>query len=605
MASTAEIRAAARRPRLESRLGLINQHLQAMLNNEREQWDEARAWMQGRYWTPLSGQSEWEVMKTSSNIAFALVETAVASMVPRHPQITCQPRLPMDPDDVLARERYVNMALDASKFRRELHLSVQDCVLCGRSIYKTTWSRSLKRPIVRAIDPRSLIFDLTARRVEDIKYYCEVTVISKEEFDRRVTEKYYTLPQGKSAPEGDKYPAWLQDSDGMTGTGPSTTSGSGYRDLRNWQPWITIYEWYDTVEKRMTHWHDGFDKPLLDLPNEYVPYTLYSLNSNAQDCRGLSEILLVKPNIEAVNQLLSYMMILVRLQIPRILYNAGLITQEEVAKLQGAEPGAWVGFSLPPGGAAAIRDAFAQAPIPNIPPEVQLLLSKEESIISYVSAMAEAARGQVTGARTATELALIEGQLRTRLQARQANVDDATVDVGAKMLYLAGKKLEEPVQLRIGSDAQGNPTWAAIKPSQLADVDVLFEVVPYSPLDNNRAVVEERFLAQLPILAGRPNCDQALLNDEIVRVLRTNPKLFQVAPPPPPEALPVDGAAGPMGGLIPSQAVVEGASPKELAETAALSRGGPPPSEMPPQMAAISDAGAAPSSTPTPQPGAV
>lgn len=597
MPSTQEIRDVVRKRKEQpaNRLALINQHLTAMLNNEREQWDEARAWMQGRYWTQVPGQSEWQVMKTSENFTFALVETAGASLVPRHPQITCQPRLPMKPDDVLARERYVNMALDASKFRRELQMSVQDCVLCGRSIYKTTWSRTLNRPLVRAIDPRSLIFDLTARRVEDIKYYCEVTVISKEEFDRRVAEKFYKLPEGKGPPEGDKYPAWLQDSDGMSGTANTSSAGSSYRELRSWQPWITIYEWYDTVEKRVTHWHEGFDKPLLDLPNDYVPYTLYFLNSNGQDCRGLSEILLVKPNIEAVNQLLSYMMILVRLQIPRILYNASLITEEQVAKLMSAEPGAWVGFSLPPGGAQAIREAFEQAPIPSIPPEVNALLQKEESIIAYVSAMAEAARGQVTGARTATELALIEGQLRTRLMARQANVDEATADVGAKILYLAGKKLKEPVQIRIGSDANGNPEWATIEPGQLADMSVMFEVVPYSPLDNNRAVAEERFIAQLPVIASRPNVDQALLNDEMVRVLRLNPKMFQGQPPPP---MP---QPGPMGALMPSQEIMDNATPKELAETAALSRGGPGPSDLPPQMAAISDD----QSTDNPDPGPV
>lgn len=579
------------------RLPLIRQHLQALLTYERKQWDEARAWLQGRFWQQNTGESEWKLVKTSSNITFALVETAIASMVPRHPQITCQPRLPMEPDAVLSRERYVNMALDASRFRRELQMSVQDCVLCGRSVYKTTWSEKLNRPQVRAIDPRSIIFDLTARRVEDIRYWCEVTVLSKQEFDDRVTRGFYVIPPGKSAPEGDAYPTWLQDSDQVGGdaAAASNSTAGGYRKLQDWQPWITIYEWYDVDSKRVQHWHANFDQPLYDAPCDYIPYTLYFLNSNGQDCRGLSEILLVKPNIDATNRLLSYMMMLVRLQIPRILYDAGAITEEEVSAIQSAEPGAWVPLILK--NAALIASIFTASPVPTIPPEVNALLAKEESIIAYVSAMAEAARGQVTGARTATELALIEGQLRTRLQARQANVDDATADVARKMLWLAGQKLKEPVWVRIGQQPDGTPTFAQLLPHQLADIDIEFDVVPYTPLDNNRAVVEERFLAQLPIIAARPNVDQALLNEDIARVLRLNPKLFQAQQPQQQPGVPAaPGGPGPMDGPVPS-AAAQVETGRQMAEVAAIARNGKP-STLPPQMAAKSNAVAAPATAP-------
>ena len=435
-----------------------------------------------------------------------------------------------------------------------------------------------------------MIFDLTARRVEDIRYWCEVTVLSKEEFDARITEGFYTLPEGKSVPDGDAYPTWLQDVDGIGGdmAAATTSSSGGYRKLKNWQPWITVYEWYE--DGRVQHWHDGFDQPLYDAPTDYIPYTLYFLNSNAQDCRGLSEILLVKPNIDAVNRLLTYIMYLVRMQIPRILFDSGVVSEEEIAKINSSEPASWVGLALK--NAALIAQVFALSPIPNVPPEVQILLTKEESIISYVSALAESARGQVTGARTATELALIEGQLRTRLQARQSNVDDATSDVARKMLYLAAKKLTTPITVRTGTDPQGNPTWGQVEPTTLSDVDVLIECVPYTPLDNNRAVVEERFLTQLPIVAARPGVDQNLLNEEIARTLRLNPKLFQAPQPP---AAPPGGPAGPenplagSGQLLPPELAAH-ATPKELAELAALSRGGPStPSALPPQMANISD----------------
>ena len=356
----------------KNRLGLIRQHLDVMLNNERLQWDEARAWMQGRVYTGNAGESEWAKMRTSANLTFAIVETAVASIVPRHPQITCQPRVPMPPDDVLARERYANMALDAGNFRKEQQMSVQDCVLCGRSIYKTTWSKKHNRPIVRALDPRSMIFDLTARRVEDIKYWCEVVVLSRGQFDERVQAGLYKIPEGGAKPTGNTYPDWLVEqntsvADSIAPVSIAGTSNASWRQLLNWEPWVTVYEWYDVETQRFQVWHQDFTVPIYDEHNEYIPYTLYFLNSNAQDCRGLSEILLVKPNIEAVNKILSYWLMLARYLVPKIIYDKSTIPEEKATAVQTSPPGAWTGIDNTPNG-GRLADAFAKAPMTDVPP---------------------------------------------------------------------------------------------------------------------------------------------------------------------------------------------------------------------------------------------
>ena len=58
-------------------------------------------------------------------------------------------------------------------------------------------------------------------------------------------------------------------------------------------------------------------------------------------------------------------------------------------------------------------------PQPQNPQGVQEFVARQEDDAAFISALAEAARGQVVGARTATEMAIIDAQMRTRLATRE------------------------------------------------------------------------------------------------------------------------------------------------------------------------------------------
>lgn len=561
-------------------LPLIHQSIKAHQLEERKQWDKVRAWLQGRYWTQTTGENEGDLLKSSINYAFALVETAASSLVPKNPQATVASRSPDDDGDQTARkiESWVNISLAQNVFKDEQFLSIQDVILYGRSIFKTTWDPKTNTATVRRLDPRTVLFDLTAQRTRDIRYYIELTYLTVDEFAARVGKGLYTLTNPDNMPNGGAYPEWFQEQ-----WSPNAEGGADrFKELRDWEKWVPVYEVYDIDRKQVSHWIDGQDTPvMLDDEDFYCPYTLYYLNSNAQDCRGLSEILLVAPTIDDINRTLTYILNIIRRQIPRVAYDSTSMTADDVMKINTAPAGAWVPVKSQNG--LPINGAFAPTPIPVLPPDVMTYLAKQESNLSFVSALAEAQRGQVTGARTATEMALIDQQLRNRLIGRQDRVDSALVDVVKKMIHLGSRYLPGTVSVRVG-DGKGAEAWEKLSRKDIASIDVDVEVVPYSPIENNRAVLEERWMKMLEYTTQRENFDQRELDEEFVRAFKLNPKTLK----PRPEDVPVETGAGTVSEKDVSEVAAQfGATPAEVLAAA----NGAQPSGLPPQGQSFADQG--------------
>lgn len=515
-------------------MSLITQQIQAFRNEELPIWNRARDMYQGRTFMEKAGDKESERLTTSLNILFAITESATSSLLPANPQVTAVLRQEALPELTTGPEAYVNTALDETDFRSEQRLSLVDAVLCGRAAYKTTWDVETGYPCVRAIDPRTLFFDINARRTKDIRYFFEVTVLSVDEFRKRCRMRQYKLPQGEDPDDvtGEKYPEYLTD----TGKGSLPQQ---YRDIRNYQPWVTIYEFYDVDAQQVTHWHPRFDQPLMAEKLTYVPYTLWTLNSNAQDCRGLSEALLTKSNIEDIADCMTMWLNVVRRQEPRVGYDSTALSEEQMQQWSKARMGAATPLNA---NGRPITDLFAALPVPQLPPDMPAYMAKLESNVAYVSALADNARGQVSGARTATELALIQSELRTRLASRQGHVDAATEDVATKILFLGAHYLGKKLRMLSGGE------WVDVARKDLNAVKVAFKVVPYSPLEQNRAVIEERWFKALQYMQARQDAfDWNAVDAQFVELFRLDPKVLkpiQESPAGPiPESVPQDPAA--------------------------------------------------------------
>jgi len=555
-------------------LPTIQRHIQVFQSTEKLAFDRLLRFYQGKFYSDKEGggPSESELITTSINLTFAIVETAVSTMTPRNPQVTAMLRA-MSPDDsVRGLEGVVNLALDSADYYSELTMLIQDAVLYGRAVVKTTWDAESDLPMARVCDMRGVFYDLAAKRPSDIRYWIETTLLSEDQFRERVASGMYA-PWANSV-QGDSYPKWL-----MQDTGTSVSR----QDLKNFQPWITVYEVYDVESGRVVHIHPDNPQPLMEDALVYVPFSLLTLNSNGEDCRGLSEISLISDNQEELNHIRTYLLNIARLSIPKVAYDSTAAQSEDMAMAQEAPVGSLTGIRTTNG--QPLSTVFHPWPMPEPPAALFEMASSLEKSIATVSALADAQRGQVTGARTATELALVEGQLRNRLASRQRRIDTVTIDVAQKMALLVAKYMqtEKVVQLT----GYGEPK--TVYPQTLDGVKAQFKVVPYSPMESNRAVLQEQFKAAMQFLMSNPMIDQVEVTKQFLEVFALSPRLFKGPPPPmmPPEV---------MAGQTANAATGIAAAPPldEAAMAQAAGMGTTEASNMPPVQAAMAERAAQP-----------
>jgi hypothetical protein len=99
-------------------LPTIQRHIQVFQSTEKLAFDRLLRFYQGKFYSDKEGggPSESELITTSINLTFAIVETAVSTMTPRNPQVTAMLRA-MSPDDsVRGLEGVVNLALDSADY---------------------------------------------------------------------------------------------------------------------------------------------------------------------------------------------------------------------------------------------------------------------------------------------------------------------------------------------------------------------------------------------------------------------------------------------------------------------------------------------------------
>lgn len=540
----------------------IETHIRVFTAQDQAVFDKLLAYYQGKFYTKETGESESNLLVTSVNLIYAVLQTALSSLVPANPAVTALARSPENEQAVKAVEALVNLALDSGDYRDEMGFYIFDAVLLGRGVTKTTWDPVSDLPVVRACDPRTVFFDLTTRRQKSIRYWIEATLLSPQEYHARFEPgedgkaPLYKGEENRLA-EPDAYPTWML----------KANNTSNRNELKNFQKWYLVYEVYDIEDKRVCHMLAGHDEPLLEDELLYNPYDILTLNMNGEDCRGLSEIALISPNQEEVNALLTYWLNIVRAAVPKGCFDPGGIDGEQLQNAIGAGVGSWSPLQSKNG--KPLSDNLANFPMPSVPADAFNLLEYTVGDISKVSALAAAQRGQVTGARTATELALIQGEIRNLLASRQTQVNVHTVNVAQKCLFLLQrfKSNDEVVELT------GQKGEHIITPDTLQGVKAKFKVVAYSPLESNRAVVQEQFKDLLQFLMGNPRVDQGQLLKALVEIF-DNPALRQyniVLPEPP---------AGPPQGAPP--AAPPGMPPGPPAEGT--------DTPLPPTMQAISDA---------------
>ena len=488
-------------PKLSS---LIERHERYYKRYEKPKFDKVRRFYRGEFYSIKKADNSHvdRLLLCSKNLIYAIADTAVSSLLGPNPQVACVPRNPDSEDAMAAVNGLMEFVFDENRMRRRAATALIDAVLCKRGIFKTGWSSEQDRPVIKSVDPSRLYFDMTVRDVDDISYWIEMTVISYDQFKERVARGIYTIPPNADI-RPDRYPTFIVGED----------QRGNVDAVRDAFQWVTVYEYYNVDEGTVQHYVKQANAVVFQDKIDYIPYSMFSLNQSGIDCCGLSEVQLVLNQQETVNDLLTHLKEIAYLQIPRILYDAGRITEEDLNKAVAATTGSFVGIR--PENSEALRTLntlFFPMPTPDTPAGVVSFVDRQENDAAFISALAEAARGQVAGARTATEMAIIDAQMRTRLATREGHLNDAMEDVGRKAFYLTRKYMKQEKLIRIS----GSKQWAAVNFQTLQNVEMDFKMVSYNPVRKNPAVMVESIIQMLPFLAQNPNVDFRVLTEQIV-----------------------------------------------------------------------------------------
>tara|TARA_A100001391_G_scaffold153779_2_gene111632 strand:- start:4756 stop:6549 length:1794 start_codon:yes stop_codon:yes gene_type:complete len=484
---------------------LIDRHLDYYKRAEKKDFDKARRFYRGNFFassdSDIQGLSQSSYL-CSKNLIYAIADTAVSALLGPNPSVGAVARTPVSQDAAPAVTGLIEYVFESNRFRRKAATALIDAVLCKRGIFKTGWDSKRDIPIVRAINPSSVFFDLTVRDPDDIRYWIEATVISFEEFKQRVKSGQYNAELVKEI-RPDRYPKWLLDDNQKNQT----------NHVRDAFQWVTVYEYYDRERGMIQHYIKQADAVVFEDKIDYIPYSMFTLNQSGIDCTGLSEVQLVLKQQETINDLLTHMKQITYLQIPRVMYDSGRITEEDLNKAVESSAGSFVGINPSNGDALrSLATLFYEMPIPDSPAGVKEFIARQEDDAAFISALAEAARGQVAGARTATEMAIIDAQLRTRLATREGHLNDALEDVAKKVFYLCKKYMREKRLIRIS----GSNKWEELNHQNLIEIDVDFEMVGHNPIRRNPGMMAETLIQLLPFLSQNQNVDVRRLTEEIL-----------------------------------------------------------------------------------------
>jgi hypothetical protein len=409
-----------------------------------------------------------------------------------------------------------------------------------RSIIKSVWSFTKNRPDFLVLDPRYFFFDMSVGRWEDIRYAIEVTTLTKAEFFARTSRRrkkrskkmQYDPGVAKKAQFG-SYPKWLQDSE--------QTSSTLNKEVKDVFEWVTVYEIYDFTSEKYYHMLQGVEDPLFegDPPYVFVKNPFYPLifNDNLADIGGLSDAQLVESQQKRLNELDTLELRHAQSAIPITVINEGMCDDPEDFADQlstATSPGDVV--RLLGKNAAPLGDIIGQTPTAGLIPEFADIRDRIESSIQFVLGIPEYARGVAGSSEVATELALVDAAMRTRLGRRTKLINDVIRHMAETAIGLYEEFLdsEEEIPVRVSGTKEAltvarkhlsvrSPAIAEQKRQQGEPIEepleVDYEVVPYSPTENSKTAQIKKVSQFMDLLVQSPDVDQRKLVSHLLDLL--------------------------------------------------------------------------------------
>jgi len=520
--------------------GLIETH-RAKANSEQKEWDQMRSWYTSDAGDPSgdvpqgAGSSADEELHMETNYPYAFVDTMVANICPSNPEVTVNARRKELHEAARYRQALINDSLKRLGGHRVLWRAATMAAVYPRSFVKVVWNFKRRSPDLINVDPRNVWYDMSVNRWEDIRYAIEVTVLTRADFEKRIRrideetgeeEGMYDPEIAEKAQFG-AYPEWLRDREK-----DRSLVNEASKEVFEW---TTVYEVYDFSGDGMYyHCLDEQDSPLFEgeLPYRFVrnPFFLLSFNDNLSDIGGLSDVKLIKPVLERLNELDTLMLWFAQTAIPITLVNTGLVDNPEHIQSQlrdATSPGSIV--SVHGKANARISDIIGHTQTPGLSPEFMASRDRCIQVIEFILGIPQYSRGVVGVADVATEVALADSATRTRNGRRMKVIYDligwqAQVIVGLYEEFLAEDEIM-PIRL-LGSHESLEVTRASMMAREILasrgenPLEYDYEAVAYSPTENNRLVQLKNISQYYDLMAESPVVDQERFARKLLELLQ-------------------------------------------------------------------------------------
>jgi hypothetical protein len=482
---------------LKSRIAV---HKKFYDSEEKQKFKKVQRYYQGKFTKEEANENDPKVVfEATKNLIFPLIDTAISAIIGNNPAVAATTIEGQTSDASLIATSNMGLIWKKNDMLRVVKVAFTDGGLYGRGTFKVGWSVKDDMPQVSTVDVDAFFFDLSTKYQNRMRYKFECTPIPVKRFNKRRQMGMYPLLPAYMEVQGSARPGWM-------GVNNSVAARKPVDDVDSW---VVVWEYYDLDEMKVYHYLENENIIILADDLKEDPYVTWEMNFNGEDCRGISEAILILSQQETVNDLLTFWKNVVYLIIPRIFYNAGLISEDDLNAAVSSAVGAYVpvhtnGEGLPP---SQWKDAFMPQPVPDMPVEAVNLLDRQEADAGYVSAISDLARNQLAGAKTATEVAVMDQFSRSRTSTREGNFTTALEAVAEKMWNLDQRKLAGSRRVEVvrnGKKTRVNIGLADIQKIQ----DVQWEWSAYNPIKNNPLVLADLLKQFLPFIQDSPLHDQ-------------------------------------------------------------------------------------------------
>jgi hypothetical protein len=508
------------------------------------------------------------------NELYAFLDQLVATVCPPNPEITIKARRRPMKNAAKFRQLLINEVFGLENLALKLWRAVGRACIFPRSFLKVSWSPKLKRPKIRVVNPHFVFFDEMASEWEDIRYLCEVRMLTRGEFMSRVKKTargkgHYNISDEmlQKVNFGD-HEQWMRQYDS---TGMYVQKNSKTRAAYKWVP---VYEFYDFVSGTIYHFVDGVADPVFEAPLPYQlhenPFHMIVFNDNLKNNTGLSDAELVRPTLDLLNDVNTLQLWHIKAGIPIPVIHEGLVDDpDDFASQYRNATGPTDIIRLAAQPRVAINEVLGHTPVATLPVEWDKVTQQMLDVIERVLGLPGFARGQMGETDVATEAALAGSAVRTRNARRQKIIYMAVEWVARAVVNLFTEfmpaKSTIPMQLMDeGPEVSVNRRLLGFgMPNEKGRVegdgqwDYKFEALAYNGDDDNRIVRLKNIIELLPSLVQNPDVHQRRLWSEVLdlvklgRVLNTTEEAQQAAQAmqaqmaPPPDAATAGTPAAP------------------------------------------------------------